>query len=58
LFGAASSVASLSTSFGGENTIPFSIYSCPEIGIPPTPATQVIIEEIPLAQWFPDPEAE
>jgi hypothetical protein len=57
LFGAAASVASLSASVGGDNTIPFAIYSCPEIGIPPIPVTPVIFENMPpAAPLFSDPK--
>jgi hypothetical protein len=57
LFGAAASVASLTDTVGGDNTIPFAIYSCPEIGIPPIPVTPVIFENMPPgAPIFSDPE--
>ena len=58
LFTAASSFTDLSASFGEDNTIPFSIYSCPELGIPPFPVTPVILEKISSTPWFPDPETE
>ncbi|HKT83226.1 MAG TPA: hypothetical protein VJQ84_05250, partial [Solirubrobacterales bacterium] len=59
LFGAAASLASLNFSlYGTDNTIPFAIYSCAALGIPPTPVTPVLIASTPLAPWFPDPETE
>ncbi len=58
LFGAASSFTKVSTSFGGDNTVPFSIYSCPELLIPPIPVTPVILTGTPMAPLYPDPEAE
>jgi hypothetical protein len=58
LFGAGASLASVTApAFGGDNTIPFSLYSCPELGIPPIPVTPVLLSETPAAPWFPDPEA-
>jgi hypothetical protein len=53
LFGAASSLASFSAPlYPGGDTIPFSIYSCPALGIPPIPVTPVIVTAVPLEPWF------
>ena len=53
LFGAMSSMASVSAPlFGKGDTVPFSIYSCPALGIPPTPVTPVIVTSIPPEPWF------
>jgi hypothetical protein len=58
LFSAGLSLAgSTSSSFGGDNTIPWSIYSCPVLAIPPMPVTPVMLGNTPDAPWFPDPEA-
>jgi parallel beta-helix repeat protein len=35
------------------DTIPFSIYSCPALGIPPTPVTPVLVIGFPTQPWFP-----
>lgn len=57
LFGAASSLAELTvSSYGGDNTIPFAIYSCPALSIPPIPVTPVLLEETPPEPLYPDPE--
>ncbi len=59
LFGPALSLASLSAPiFGGDNTIPFAIYSCPEVGIPPIPVTPVVLVDTPTEPNFADPEAD
>ena len=57
LFSAGASLAgNTDSSFGGDNTVPWSIYSCPVLAIPPIPVTPVILTESPSAPWFPDPE--
>jgi len=57
-FGAASTLAHADYKlFGADNTIPFSIYSCPELGIPPIPVTPVLVGETPASPLYPDPEA-
>jgi hypothetical protein len=57
LFSAGASLAGNTySSFGGDNTIPWSVYSCPVLAIPPIPVTPVILTESPSAPWFPDPE--
>ena len=59
LFGAAASVAELNVSlYGTDNTIPYSIYSCPALGIPPIPVTPVVILNTPLAPLFPNPQVD
>jgi hypothetical protein len=59
LFDAAASLGELDASlYGTDNTIPFSIYSCSALGIPPTPVTPVFVTSTPLAPHFPDPEVE
>jgi Right handed beta helix region len=53
LFQAFTSLAELSAPlYPGGDSIPFAIYSCPEIGIPPTPMTPVILTNIPPEPWF------
>jgi hypothetical protein len=59
LFGAAASLAAINASlYGTDNTIPFAIYSCSALGIPPIPVTPVHLAETPAAPLFPDPETE
>jgi hypothetical protein len=56
-FDAGLSLASESYSlFGDDDTIPWSIYSCPALGIPPIPVTPVLVVGIPASPWFSDPE--
>jgi hypothetical protein len=56
LFEAAASLGSISAPlYPGGDTVPFAIYSCPEIGIPPTVVTPVIVTSVPLGPWFPVP---
>jgi hypothetical protein len=59
LFGAASTLVSVSKSLPyTDNTIPFAIYQCEPIAIPPIPVTPVLwnLAEAPTEPWFPDPE--
>ncbi|HET9592525.1 MAG TPA: hypothetical protein VFP17_06380, partial [Solirubrobacterales bacterium] len=59
LFSAGASLAELDYSlYGADNTIPFSIYSCSALGIPPIPVSPVDIISTPLGPHFPDPEVE
>ncbi len=39
--------------YPAADTIPWAIYSCPELGIPPTPVTPVVDIGIPSEPWFP-----
>jgi hypothetical protein len=55
LFQAFTSLAELSAPlYPGGDSIPFAIYSCPQIGIPPTPVTPVMVMSIPPEPWFTD----
>lgn len=56
LFSWASALASeVQPNYGLENTIPFSIYSCPAIGIPPIPMTPVHLVETQAVRHFAGP---
>jgi hypothetical protein len=57
LFEGLAFAAEISSLYPGNNTIPYSIYSCPEADIPPTPVTPVLVSGVPFEQNFPDPEA-
>src|SRR4029077_14965285 len=52
LYGSLTSMISAEASVS-DNTVPWSIYSCPEAGIPPVPVTAVDIQNLPLAPPFP-----
>lgn len=41
--------------YGGENAIPFTIYSCPAAGIPAIPVTPVVPLELATTRHFPGP---
>jgi hypothetical protein len=45
--------------YPGDNTIPFKIYQCPGLGIPPIPVTPVVLVNTPpvTGPWFDSPEA-
>ena len=47
LFGAASAMANVEGAAIGDNTVPWSVYSCPELLIPPIPVTAVNISLTP-----------
>lgn len=53
LFAAGTSLAELSAPlYPGGDSIPFAIYSCPQIGIPPTAITPIIVTSVPPKPWF------
>jgi hypothetical protein len=59
LFEASTSLAELVYSlYGADNTIPYKIYSCPALSIPPMPVTPVIVLSTHFGPLFPDPEVE
>jgi hypothetical protein len=45
-------MAEIASLYPSGDTIPFSIYSCPVLGIPPIPVTPVLITSIPPTPWF------
>jgi hypothetical protein len=44
--------AEIASLYPAGDTIPFKIYSCPVLGIPPIPVTPVLITSIPPTPWF------
>jgi hypothetical protein len=53
-YGSISNFISVEGPLPGDNTVPWSIYSCPELDIPPFPVTAVIVPNFPVEYPLPD----